>query len=110
IGAVPGVRGASMSEMGVFTGNNWGMTVRVDGYTAKEDEDLNPRVYGTGPRSCATMGVPLIAGREFTEKDTEGAPKVAIINETMAKYFYGDKSPIGRRFGFGRGKATDVEI
>jgi predicted permease len=110
IGAVPSVRGASMSEMGVFTGNNWGMTVRVDGYTAKEDEDLNPSVDGIGPRYFATMGVPLIAGREFTEKDTEGAPKVAIINETMAKYFYGDKSPIGRRFGFGRGKATDVEI
>jgi predicted permease len=56
------------------------------------------------------MGVPLVAGREFSEKDIEGAPKVAIINETMAKYFYGDKNPIGRRFGFGRGNATDIEI
>jgi predicted permease len=110
ISAVPGVRAASMSEIGAFTGNAWGMTVKVDGYTAKEDEDMNPSVDGIGPRYFATMGVPLVAGREFTEKDTEGAPKVAIVNETMAKYFFGDANPIGRRFGFGRAKATDVEI
>jgi predicted permease len=56
------------------------------------------------------MGIPLVSGREFTERDVIGAPKVAIINETMAKYFYGSSNPIGRRFGFGRGKPTDIEI
>ena len=56
------------------------------------------------------MGMPLVAGREFTDKDVAGAPKVAIINETMAKYFFGDANPIGRRIGFGRDNATDIEI
>ena len=42
--------------------------------------------------------------------DTLGAPKVAIINETMAKYFFGDTSPIGRRMGLGRSNAIDIEI
>jgi len=110
LGAVPGVRNASMSEIGAFTGNAWGMTVKVDGYQPKEDEDLNPNVDGVGPRYFETMGVQLVRGREFTAKDATGAPRVAIINETMAKYFFRDANPIGRRFGFGRDKATDIEI
>jgi predicted permease len=108
--AVPGVRSVSMSEVGTLAGDNWSQTVRVDGYEAKEGEDLNPSVDGIGPRYFETMGIPLVSGREFTERDVIGAPKVAIINETMAKYFYGSSNPIGRRFGFGRGKPTDIEI
>jgi predicted permease len=56
------------------------------------------------------MGIPLLSGREFTDRDVKGAPRVAVINETMAKYFFNGSSPIGRRFGFGRGTATDIEI
>jgi predicted permease len=108
--AVPGVRSVSMSEVGTLAGDNWSQTVRVDGYEAKEGEDLNPSVDGVGPRYFETMGIPLVSGREFTERDVVGAPKVAIINQTMAKYFFGSSSPIGRRFGFGRGKPTDIEI
>jgi predicted permease len=108
--ALPGVRSVSMSEIGAFTGDGWGMTVKVDGYQSKEGEDMNPSVDGIGSRYFATMGVPLIAGREFNEQDTLGAPRVAIINQTMARYFFGDANPIGRRFGFGRDKPTAIEI
>ena len=110
LSAVPGVRSVSMSEVGVLTGNQWGMTVRIDGYQSKEGEDMNPSVDGVGPRYFSTMGIPLISGREFREKDVQGAPRVAIINETMARRYWGDNSPIGRRMGFGRRQATDIEI
>jgi predicted permease len=110
LAAVPGVRSVSMSEVGTLAGDNWSQTVRVDGYESKEGEDLNPSVDGVGPRYFETMGIPLVSGREFTERDVIGAAKVAIINETMAKYFFGSSNPIGRRFGFGRGKPTDIEI
>ena len=110
IGAVPGVRAVSMSEIGMLSGNDWSMTVKVDGYQAKEDENLNPSVDGVAPRFFSTIGIPLVSGREFTDADAKGAPRVAIINETMAKYFYGAASPIGRRLGFGRGSPTDIEI
>jgi hypothetical protein len=50
LGALPGVRSASMSEIGAFTGNAWSMTVNVDGYQQKEDEDMNPNVDGIAPR------------------------------------------------------------
>src|SRR6476659_187279 len=71
---------------------------------------MNPNVNGVGPGYFSTLGHPLVAGREFTVKDGDGAPKVAIINETMAKYFFGRDSAVGRRIGWGRGQATDIEI
>jgi predicted permease len=110
LSSVPGVGSVSMSEVGALTGNDWRMTIRVDGYATKEGEDMNPSVDGVGPGYFATMGIPLVGGREFSERDVKGAPRVAIINETMARYFFGGANPIGRRFGFGRGAATDIEI
>ena len=110
LAAVPGVRSVSMSETGALSGNDWSMTVRVDGYQAKEGEDMNPSVDGVGPGYFETMGIPLVSGRDFTDRDTKGAPRVAVINETMAKYFFNGVNPIGKRFGFGRGTATDIEI
>jgi predicted permease len=86
------------------------MTVSVEGYKAKEGEDMNPHVNWVGPRYLETMGISLVAGREFTEADAAGAPRVAIVSEKMAHYFFGNLNPIGRRFGFGRGKPTDIEI
>jgi predicted permease len=85
-------------------------TVQVDGYKAKEGEDMNPHVNWISPGYLKTMGIPLVAGREFTEADGAGAPRVAIISEKMAHYFFGNLNPIGRRFGFGRDKPTDIEI
>jgi predicted permease len=71
---------------------------------------MNPSVNGVGPTFFATMGQPLVRGRAFSVKDASGAPKVAIINETMARYFFGADSPLGHHIGWGRDKAADIEI
>jgi predicted permease len=55
------------------------------------------------------MGIPVLAGREFDERDGVGAPKVALMNETAARYFFKAESPIGRRFGLG-GQSREFEI
>ena len=86
------------------------ISVKVEGYQAKEGENMNPDVNGVGPGYFATLGQALIKGREFTVKDVAGAPKVAIINETMAKYFFGADNPLGRHIGWGRTSGTDIEI
>jgi putative ABC transport system permease protein len=110
IAALPSVQSVSMAEIGALTEDSWAMTVKVEGYRAKEGEDLNPNVNAVGPGYFSTMGIPLVAGREFTDRDVLGAPKVCIINETMAKYFFGAENPLGRHVGAGRAATPDMEI
>jgi predicted permease len=109
-GRAAGVRSATASVIALMTDSNWSSTVKVEGYQPKEGEDMNPDVNGVGPGFFATMGQPLLAGREFTVKDVAGAPKVAIINETMSRYFFGKDNPLGRHIGWGRSDAADIEI
>ena len=71
----------------------------MEGYNAKEKEDLNPDVKGILPNFFSTMGIPIVMGHEFTDRDTFGAPKVAIVNERFANYFFHDRNPIGRQIG-----------
>src|SRR3954454_8092304 len=92
---LPDVRSATASILALMTDTNWSSTVRVEGYTPKEGEDMNPGVNGVGPGFFSAMGQPLVKGREFSIKDVSGAPRVAIINETMAKYFFGSDNPLG---------------
>jgi len=84
--------------------------VKVEGYQGKDGEDLNPMMNVVGPDYFKTMGVPILAGRDLRSSDGAAAPKVAVINEKMAKYFFGNESPIGRHFGLGRGKGNEIEI
>ena len=72
----------------------------MQGYTPKPDENMNPWTNEIAPDYFRTLGMPLVMGREFTERDVAGAPLVAIVNETFAKHFFGNENPIGRRFGF----------
>jgi predicted permease len=100
--AEPGVTAVSLAAEPLMTDSNTSSTVRVEGYEAKDDEDMNPNFNYVGPRFFETLGITRIAGREFTNQDALSAPKVAVVNETFARYFFGDKDPIGRRFGLGR--------
>jgi predicted permease len=103
LAALPGVRSVSMSSIAPLSGNGWQATMRVDGYTAKTDENMNISINSVGPGFFATLGIPLIAGREFTDRDVEGAPQVAVINEAMARYYWGnERNAIGKRVGYGR--------
>jgi predicted permease len=70
---------------------------------------MNPNVDGVGPRYFETMGIPIVAGREFTDRDNPTGPRVAIVNETMARYFFGQETAVGRRIRFGLVDG-DVEI
>src|SRR5882724_1967934 len=111
IAALPGVRGVSMANIAPLTGDVNQSTVTIEGYQRKEGEDMNPHVNDVGPGYLATLGTPLIAGREFTSRDTMGAPLVGMLNETAARYFFGNQNPLGKHFGFGgRRGIADIEI
>jgi predicted permease len=109
LAAIPGVRAASMSDEPLLSGSRSMTTVSVEGYRRKEGEDMNPDRLWIGPGFFETIGVPLVAGRDFSPRDGLGAPKVAIINRAMARYFFGDANPLGRRIAIGYDQ-PDIEI
>ncbi|MFL6353309.1 MAG: ABC transporter permease [Bryobacteraceae bacterium] len=108
--AAPGAQAVSGSEVPILATDNWSSTTRAEGYNAKQGEDLNPDVNGVLPTFFSTMGVPFVAGREFAERDSFGAPKVAIVNESFVKSFFRDRNPIGRHIGFGSPHAAKLDI
>src|SRR4051812_25248526 len=110
LGQLPDARSATASVIPLLTNNDWSSTIKVEGYRPKEGEDMNPLVNAVGPGFFETLGQRLLAGRDFTVKDAAGAPRVAVINQTLAAYFFGTENPIGRHIGWGRDKTTDIEI
>lgn len=108
---LPGVASVSLAQISALTGDNSQRTIRVQGYESKPDENMTPSANEVAPDYFRTMGVPIIAGREFSARDAQGAPQVAIVNETFVKYFFGNENAVGRRFGFrANGDSDAVEI
>jgi predicted permease len=97
IGQTPGVRSATFSQLGLFTGafTNW--TIQVDGYTPPPDRDAETTVDAVGPGYFTTLGTRLVQGRDILESDTPAAPKICVINETFASRFFARRNPIGLR-------------
>jgi len=95
--ALPQVRAASFTSSSAISGG-WGQEgVRVEGYQPRQDEDMSPNAAITSPGYFASLGIPFIAGRDFTDQDNAGRQKVVIINQSFARYFFGDANPIGKR-------------
>jgi len=109
ISAMPGVNSVAIAENYLLSGNQWSMTVGVQGYQPKEGENMNPTANTVSERFFSGMGIPLTRGREFSRADTAASPKVAIVNESFVKHFFGSENPLGRQFGIGRNN-TGLEI
>ena len=122
VSALPGVTGMAFAQMGLLEGNEWDSSMSVEGYEAKPGESMNPFCNAVSPNYFKTMGIRLVAGRDFDDRDARfeaGDPKaqlpsykVAIVNESYAKHYFGDRSPLGRHIGFGMnpGTKTPIEI
>jgi predicted permease len=94
---IPGVRTTSLSVHEPLSTNVSDSSVKVQGSAAHQGEDLAPvNIEPIGPDYFATMQTPILHGREFTAADREGKPKAAIVNQSMARHFFGDADPIGR--------------
>jgi predicted permease len=106
IAALPVIRAASMSQIPLLGGDNTSSSIEVVGYKPKEGESTGVSEDFIGPGFFATMGIPLLAGRDFNRQDTPTAPKVAVINDVMAKYYFGNDNPLGREIKFGRDTAA----
>ena len=110
LAAIPGVTDVAAGRVPLIAGSNWGSDVYVEGFERDPDTDANARFNQIGPGYFRTIGVPLLAGREFTRADLAGAPKVAIVNEAFAKKFGLGRDAVGKRMSFWGDEELDTEI
>jgi predicted permease len=117
IQATPGVKSAALSVVPLLHGFEWNGNVSVEGHQAKDGEDMNAAKNWASPGYWRTMGMPLLAGRDFDDRDRfDGGdpdlmPSVVIVNRKFAEHFFGKQSPIGRHIGHsGPGAKLQTEI
>ena len=96
LATIPGVTGVTASLVPLLAGSNWGSDVSVQGFKKGPDTDANARFNEVGPGYFRTLGIPLLAGREFTEADVTGAPQVVVVNEAFAKKFGLGRDAVGK--------------
>jgi len=97
ISAIPGVQAVAASSDLPFTGMSYVPDILIDGKKVAGAGRGWIYYRASSPNFFRVMGVPVIAGRDFTDTDVEGAPRVAIINQATARKFWGGESPLGRR-------------
>jgi predicted permease len=110
LAATPGVTGVTAAMVPLLAGNNWGDSLGVEGFDAGPDTDTTASYNEIAPAYFGTLGVPLIAGRDFSRADAAGSPKVAIVNEAFARKFRLGRNAVGRHLDPGGGKKLEVEI
>jgi predicted permease len=103
IATIPGVRSIGTSEIATLTGDDEGSNITVEGGIQLPEDQQQVNYVSVSPGYLSTLGVPLLAGREFTEADGATSPKVAVVSQAMVKQFFPGRNPIGGRFCFGGG-------
>jgi putative ABC transport system permease protein len=123
--ALPGALSATMSDFDLLSPYGRGNRITIPGYAPGPDENMSCNILSVGPRFFETMKMPILAGRDFGPQDErsispgnrsdENAPQNrasapplhAVINRTMARRFFSNGNPIGKRFGEG---GQEIEI
>ena len=108
--ALPGVGATSVALVPVMSDRNPRRTIRAQGYEPSAGEDMSPNINLVGAEYFRTLGVPLMTGRDFTTHDDGRAPRVAIVNESMAAYYWPGVNPIGRRFSADSRSPSSADI
>jgi predicted permease len=110
--ALPGVHSVAAAHIATMSGSTNGGDFVIEGRESESNRDDRSAHYNLiSPDYFTTLGIPLVAGRDFAWTDDANAPKVAVVNETLARRFFPGKTPIGVRLSFGRqNRKPDIEI
>jgi predicted permease len=108
---MPGVTAAAVATISPLSGRNRGVVIAVRGAPAVAKEVRGIHINHVTPGYFQTLDVPLLRGRAFTSADRSSSLRVAILNDTAARAYFGNQSPIGRKVNFpGQWVADEYEI
>jgi predicted permease len=123
LSALPGVQSVGLANMRILENDEWDSGMSVEGYNPdKPDDRAQPYMNQVSPNYFATLGVPILSGRDFNMADSHEVkhgpeadsfvPTVVMINETFAKKYFAGRNPLGMHLGFGTdpGTPTDMEV
>jgi putative ABC transport system permease protein len=110
IRAIPGVKAASFTVVPLLHGDEWDSSTSVEGHEPKDGEDMQAFMNSPSPGYFQTMGIPILEGRDFDARDVHENVNVAIVNQSFAKHFFGEKSAVGRHLGRGISPDTKLNI
>ena len=110
--ANPGVESAGIGLVRLLGDAWWGSPVTVEGYHPGPGDDMQVGFNGATDGYLASLGIRLLAGRDFSAEDFVRKKPIALVNESFARHFFADRPAVGRHFGYGadKGTKTDIEI
>jgi predicted permease len=108
--AAPSVKSAALATVAILAGDEWDNSVAVEGYQAKDGENMQAHMNAISPGYFETMKIAFLAGRDFRPGDAARRSTVAIVNKRFVDYFFPDGNAIGKHVGFGGGPGTKLDI
>jgi predicted permease len=100
VGSLPGVQSVTLSMFVPISGGGARRNTKLEGYEPQPNEDTELNTNTIGPSYFSTMGIPIVAGRDFDKQEREGSPLVVIVNEELARRYYGGNA-VGKRLQIG---------
>jgi putative ABC transport system permease protein len=112
VAALPGVRSVAFAWGVPLTGNNWPNAVEIEGQppAAKESDRIEIPLRAATTGYFNLMGLAIRDGRDFRSSDTQDAPRVAIVNQTLADRYFGKQNPIGKKLWLNGRQRPSTEI
>jgi len=110
LATVPGVKAVGANRNRLLTGGRWDSNITIPGFVAKDGNDPWSFFNAITPGYFEALGIPIKAGRDLSWRDWGGLRKVCLVNEALAKEYFGDANPVGRMMAQGINRPPDYEI
>ena len=108
--ALPGVTASAIATAMPMSGSDIGVGFTIEGRPVDPTTRLSAEYFGISPDYFSTMGIPVLKGRGFTERDIDHAPEVIVINDTMAAKYWPNEDPLGKRLTIGYNNSGPREV
>jgi predicted permease len=95
--ALPGVRSATLSNFAPLSGEEMGINVKAEGASEPSGKDSHVFLLGVRPGYFSTLGIDLLQGSDFSLQSSSSTQQLAIINHSLARHYFGDQNPVGKR-------------